>query len=76
MVSDSIFVYSKTNNYLLTIPLGEFDGEVDNKKFPQIERETGRKYQHIALEQNANSNSKDEVRMIYGKEYTTTLGWR
>jgi len=76
MISDSIFIYSKTNDYLLNIPLGELDSNIINKKFPYIEKETGKRYQHIALEQNANSSSKNEVRIIYGKEYTTTLGWR
>ncbi|GHU20976.1 hypothetical protein FACS1894164_00070 [Spirochaetia bacterium] len=75
MISDTIFFYSKSEKYTLTIPLGTVDEETLKKRFPHIEPETQRRFQHAALEKNSNHYSKDEKRIIQGKTVTTNLGW-
>ncbi len=44
-------------------------------KFSYTEAETGRKFNHQKLEKKSNFQSKDEVRIIQGREVRTNLGW-
>ena len=46
------------------------------KRFPHVEPETKRRFQHVALEQSSNSSSAGEIRVIDGREVTSALGWR
>ncbi len=46
-----------------------------SKRFPHTEKETGRKYQHAALEKSSNRSSAGEVRVINGREVVSELGW-
>ena len=46
------------------------------KRFPHVEPETGRRFQHVALEQSSNRSSAGETRVIDGRSLTGTLGWR
>ena len=46
------------------------------KRFPHVEPETGRRFQHVALEQSSNSSSAGQPRVIGGREVTSALGWR
>jgi DNA modification methylase len=73
--SDSIFIYSKSSKFLINNQYNT-DEELLISKFPHIEEETNRRYQHVALEQASNSSSKNEVRIVNGKKYYTKLGWR
>ncbi|HNT34141.1 MAG TPA: site-specific DNA-methyltransferase, partial [bacterium] len=45
-------------------------------RFPHIEAETGRRYQHVALEQASNASSKGEARYIAGRRVVSEVGWR
>ena len=45
-------------------------------KFPYVEPDTGRKFQHVALEQSSNSSSAGEVRIIQGRQVVSEIGWR
>ena len=46
------------------------------KRFPHVEEETGKRFQHIALEQSSNRSSAGEVRSIQGREVISDIGWR
>jgi DNA modification methylase len=79
MISDSIYIYSKTNTFVYHIQYGEKqDMKADGitERFPRIEPETGRRFQDVALEQSSNKSSKDEKRIIQGKEVIAKMGWR
>jgi DNA modification methylase len=76
-INDTIFFYIKTKGESKFNKQFEVFTEKEmNKRFPHIEPETGRRYQHVALEQNANKSSRSQTRIIQGKEVTTELGWR
>ena len=76
-VSDHLLYYAKDNEHVManrvTSPL---DTEALNKKFPHVETETGRRFQHVALEQNSNRSSAGELRKIGDKTVTSDIGWR
>jgi hypothetical protein len=79
MISDSIYIYSKSNNFVYHVQYGEKqDMKADGitERFPRIEPETGRRFQDVALEQSSNKSSKDEKRIIQGKEVIAKMGWR
>ena len=76
-VSDFILFYTKDfAQASFNKVYGELSEKCINKKFPYLERETGRRYQHVALEQSSNSSSARESRIIEGKEIQGTIGWR
>mgnify|MGYP001307169708 CR=1 FL=1 len=70
--TDYILFYQKSNNFNINLQLES----VESKDFKYFEKETKRYFNHVSLEQTSNASSKDEVRIIYGKKYTTKLGWR
>ena len=76
-ISDHLLYYAKDNVHVManrvTSPL---DTEELNKKFPYVETETGRRFQHVALEQNSNRSSAGEIRKIGDKTVTSDIGWR
>ncbi len=75
-VKDSIFLYSKDKeNTKFNIQYGPLLEQEISARFPFLERETGRNYQHAALEKSANASSRGEVRLIQGREVTTHIGW-
>jgi len=79
MISDSIYFYSKSNTFTYHVQYGrKQDMKADGitERFPRIEPETGRRFQDVALEQSSNKSSKDEKRIIQGKEVTAKMGWR
>ncbi|MHB9291287.1 hypothetical protein Holit_00360 [Hollandina sp. SP2] len=79
MISDSIYIYSKSNAFVYHVQYGEKqDMKADGvtERFPRIEPETGRRFQDVALEQSSNKSSKDEKRIIQGKEVVAKMGWR
>ncbi|MDR1724986.1 MAG: hypothetical protein LBR28_01140 [Bacteroidales bacterium] len=76
-INDTIFFYIKTKGK--STFNRQFEVLTDKKlkkRFPYLEEETGRYYQHVALEQNANKSSRGQIRMIQDKKVTTELGWR
>jgi len=79
MISDSIYFYSKSNTFTYNVQYGKKqDMKADGitERFPRIEPETGRRFQDVALEQSSNKSSKDEKRIIQGKEVVAKMGWR
>lgn len=75
-ISDNILLYAKNNTFVQLKPqLQIIDGDMIEKIFPYIEKETGRRYQHAALEKSANSSSKGEERIIQGRRVISNLGW-
>ncbi|MFH1048139.1 MAG: site-specific DNA-methyltransferase [Patescibacteria group bacterium] len=76
-ITDRIFIYSKNkSDVIFNLQYGLISDEEIDEKFPHIEKETGKKYQHVALEQSSNSNSRGEIRIIQGKEVLSSIGWR
>ena len=75
-VSDTVLMYSKGDSPILNRIYGaSTDAELE-ARFPHIEAETGRRYQHVALEQRSNYVEGDTARVIEGQTVTTTVGWR
>ena len=76
-ISDHLLYYAKDNTHVMANRVtSQLDTEKLNKKFPHIEIETGRRFQHVALEQNSNRSSAGEVRKIGDKTVTSDIGWR
>jgi len=76
MISDSIYLYSKSNTFVFNVQYMEANEKELEDRFPRIEEETGRRFQDVALEQSSNKSSKNEIRIIEGKEITAKMGWR
>ncbi len=76
-ISDYILLYAKNASSVNLKPqLQQLSDENIEIRFPYIEKETGRRYQHVALEQSSNRSSKGEVRIIQGKRVISNIGWR
>ena len=76
-VSDKILVYAKELRYTkFNSVLGRADEIELENKFTHLEHETGRKYQHVALEQSSNKSSAGEERNINGRKVVSQIGWR
>jgi DNA modification methylase len=76
MISDSVYLYSKSNTFVFNTQYIKANEKELEDRFPRIEEETGRRFQDVALEQSSNKSSKNEVRIIEGKEITAKMGWR
>ena len=79
-ITDHILLYAKDlahfRGRLITEALPERELKSKLKKqFPFQEEETGRWYNHAALEKSANAKTAGEVRLIQGKEVTSGIGW-
>ena len=76
-ISDHLLYYAKDNNHVMANRVtSQLDTEELNEKFPHVETETGRRFQHVALEQNSNRSSAGEPRKIGDKTVTSDIGWR
>ncbi|MDP8240432.1 MAG: DNA methyltransferase [Candidatus Hatepunaea meridiana] len=75
-MTDTIFFYSKGEKYTFNSQYTQLNEAEMNKKFPYIEKETGKRFTHEKLEQTSNAYSKGEIRLIDGRKVTTNLGWR
>lgn len=75
-MTDSIFYYTKTNDFIYNNQYIGLNNKEVERKFPYTELETGRRFTHEKLEQTSNKSSKDEIRVINDKSITTELGWR
>lgn len=75
VMTDSIYYYTKTTSYIYNQQYQELSDEELNEKFPYLEKETGRRYNHQKLEKSSNFYSKGEIRIINGKRVKTDLGW-
>ncbi|GIV08264.1 MAG: hypothetical protein KatS3mg019_0355 [Fimbriimonadales bacterium] len=77
-VSDRILFYCKDirESRVFTPPREQLPEDEILKRFPYIESETGRRFQHVALEQSSNKSSAGEKRIIQGREVVSEIGWR
>ena len=75
-VADVLLMYSKGDHPTLNRVFDVPSDEVMEKRFPYVEAETGRRYQHVALEQSSNYVEGDEERIISGKKVASSVGWR
>ena len=75
-IKDSIFFYTKNNAAIFNPVFDMASDDILISKFPYIEKETNRRFQHVSLEQSSNSNSKGEKRIIQGKTVVSNIGWR
>lgn len=80
IVTDCILFFSKINKFYFLpqlIPINNSSDEDKNileKKFPYLEKETGRRYNHEKLEKSSNKSSIG-YRNIQGKKIHSKLGW-
>ena len=74
-VTDNIFWYGKSENFLSNTIYEALTEDEMNDKFPYTEEETGRRFTHEKLEKSSNSSSRGEIRKIQDREVTTNLGW-
>lgn len=76
-VADIMLFYSHRNDdATFNRVYGITDDDTLAKRFPHVEDETGRRFQHIALEQSSNRSSAGELRVIQGREVISNIGWR
>ena len=77
-IADVVLFYSKDRFKKTTFNnvYGKLEETEIKNKFPYTEEETGRDFQHIALEQNSNKSSAGEYRIINGKKVFSDIGWR
>lgn len=75
-IKDSIFFYTKNDAAIFNPVFDIASNDILISKFPYIEKETNRRFQHVSLEQSSNSNSKGEKRIIQGKTVVSNIGWR
>lgn len=75
-VTDTILLFSKSDSFVFNPQYQTLSKKELDVKFPYTEKETGRRFTHEKLEQSSNRSSRNEVRIINGKELTTKIGWR
>ena len=75
VVTDTILFYSKSSIYTYNQEYEALSIEELDEKFPHIEAETGRRYNHEKLEKSSNSSSAGEERLIQGKKIISNIGW-
>lgn len=77
-ISDRIFFYCKDSRLPRTFnpPTEALSEEEINERFPHVEPETGRRFQHVSLEQSSNKSSAGETRIIQGRTVVSEMGWR
>lgn len=76
VMTDFLFFYSKTDDYIYNPRFRPLIEEEVIAKFPYIEEETERRFTHRQLEQPQNVRTKGETRIIQGKTIKTEQGWR
>lgn len=75
VIVDSIFWFSNNKDSIYNQQYGIVEGEELDDKFPYIEEETGRRFNHQKLEKSSNAYNRGEPRTIQGKTLTTNVGW-
>lgn len=75
VIVDTIFWYSNGQDFIYNQQYGLVEGKELDEKFPHLEEETGRRYNHQKLEKSSNAYNKGETRVIQGKTLTTKVGW-
>ena len=76
-VSDRLLYYAKNPEACyFELQYEQLSEEELERRFSHIEPETGRRFQHVALEQSSNASSRGEVRIIQGRKVISNIGWR
>ena len=76
-ITDTILLYAKNASAAtFNIQYGDTSEDELARRFPYKEKETGRMYQHVALEQSSNSSSRGETRIIGDRTAISNIGWR
>ncbi|MFW6046501.1 MAG: site-specific DNA-methyltransferase [Candidatus Woesearchaeota archaeon] len=75
VIVDNIFWFANSKDSIYHQQYGPVKGEELDEKFPYIEKETGRRFNHQKLEKSSNAYNKGESRIIQGKKVTTNVGW-
>ena len=76
-ISDHLLYYAKDKRHIQATTVTQSLPEDELlERFPHIEEETGRRFQHVALEQSSNASSAGEIRSIQGQEVDSKIGWR
>jgi len=76
-ITDRILFYVKNpETYHFTMQYEQLAPEELARRFPHVEPETGRRFQHVALEQTSNASSRGEERVIQGRRVRSDIGWR
>lgn len=75
VIVDTIFWFSNSNDSTYKQQYGLVEGAELDDKFPHIEEETGRRFNHQKLEKSSNAYNKGETRTIHGKVLSTKVGW-
>ena len=74
-MTDTILYYTKSSLYTYNQEYESLTSEELNEKFPYIEKETGRRFNHEKLEKSSNAYSAGETRTIQGRRITSNIGW-
>ena len=75
-ITDTILLYAKNASAVtFNIQYGDTSEDELAKRFPYKEKETGRIYQHAALEKSSNSSSRGEARIIGDRTVISGIGW-
>ncbi|MEX0774837.1 MAG: site-specific DNA-methyltransferase [Phycisphaeraceae bacterium] len=75
-ITDTILLYVRDTSRMRFNPqFGELDESQMEARFPLVENQTGRRYQHASLEKSSNASSRGEQRKIGDRSVSTTLGW-
>ena len=75
VMTDTILYYTKSSLYTYNQEYESLTSEELNEKFPYIEKETGRRFNHEKLEKSSNAYSAGETRTIQGRRITSNIGW-
>ena len=76
-VSDTLLFYAANKEEAtFNPPFSKLGPSEMAMKFPYIEKETARRYQHRNLEQSANKSSAGETRTIGKRVMVSEMGWR
>ena len=75
-ITDTILLYAKRKSAIqFNIQHGTLSENELSKRFPHLEKETGRHYQHAALEKSSNASSRGEERNIQDRKVVSSIGW-
>ena len=75
-ITDTILLYAKINSATqFNIQHGVLSEDELAKRFPHLEKDTGRHYQHAALEKSSNASSRGEERNIQDRKVVSSIGW-
>ena len=74
-VTDCILYYKKSEKFIFNQQYELLSREELESKFPLVEEETGRRFNHEKLEKTSNSYSAGEKRLIAGRTVVSNVGW-